>query len=161
MSPFFLYLILRLDTVLSVLGPLTFISGIAAFFLWAMYYILNGMIRSYRKELMDSEQAEKTDEEVMHDKGSEDDFALYISVRKAKTPVTILFFIFVSLIILLPTTKEAAAIYVVPKIVNNETIKTDAGNLYSLAIEALKGALIVKVKETEEEAHLIEGKEIE
>lgn len=45
-----------------------------------------------------------------------------------------------------PTTKELAVIKVVPAIANNETLREDAGELYTLAKEWLKDTLKVETK---------------
>lgn len=41
----------------------------------------------------------------------------------------------------LPSSKTAAAMYVIPAIANNETLRSEAGDLYKLAKEALKQAV--------------------
>lgn len=47
----------------------------------------------------------------------------------------------VSISVFAPSTKTAAAMIVVPAIVNNETLQEDAGEFYDLAKDALRGAL--------------------
>lgn len=41
----------------------------------------------------------------------------------------------------IPSTKTAATMYVVPAIVNNETLQEDAGEFYELAKDALRDAI--------------------
>jgi TRAP-type C4-dicarboxylate transport system permease large subunit len=48
---------------------------------------------------------------------------------------------------LLPSTKTAAAMVVIPAIVNNETIRKESGELYDLAKQALREAVTDKAKE--------------
>lgn len=48
---------------------------------------------------------------------------------------------------LVPSTKTAAAMVVIPAIVNNESLKNDAGELYQLAKQALKNAVAGDDKE--------------
>jgi hypothetical protein len=45
---------------------------------------------------------------------------------------------------LLPSTKTAAAMIIVPKIVNSPTIQHEAGDLYNLAKQALRDAIAPK-----------------
>lgn len=49
-----------------------------------------------------------------------------------------------TLAVLLPSTKTAAAMIVVPQIVNSPTIQHEAGDLYNLAKEALRDAIAPK-----------------
>lgn len=43
-----------------------------------------------------------------------------------------------------PTTKTMAAMYVLPKLANNEQLQQDAGDVYELAIQAIKEQLQTK-----------------
>ena len=52
--------------------------------------------------------------------------------------VTIITIIFISTATLTPTTKEAVAIYTLPKIANNETVHEISGNAADLVNEQLK-----------------------
>jgi len=49
--------------------------------------------------------------------------------------------------ILLPSTKTSAAMVVVPQIVNSPTIQHEAGDLYTLAKQALRDAIAPKHKQ--------------
>ena len=46
--------------------------------------------------------------------------------------------LFVMIFVLLPTKKDMAMIYVIPKIMNNEHIRQEAGEIYTIAKEAMK-----------------------
>lgn len=46
-----------------------------------------------------------------------------------------LFFLFVGVLTFVPTTKQAAAIIIVPKIANNEKVQDCGNRIYDLAIE--------------------------
>ena len=48
--------------------------------------------------------------------------------------MSVLFFV---AIVLTPTTKEAAAIYLVPKVANSQEVKKTCGELYNLAVDWL------------------------
>ncbi len=48
---------------------------------------------------------------------------------------------FVALSALIPSSKTAAAMYVIPAVANNETLRKEAGELYGLAKDALKDAI--------------------
>ena len=47
-------------------------------------------------------------------------------------------FLGILVLIFVPTTKEMAVIYTLPKIVNNENVQEEAGEIYALAKEWLK-----------------------
>jgi hypothetical protein len=53
----------------------------------------------------------------------------------------ILLFVCVPLAAITPSSKTAAAIYILPKIVNNETIKTESEEIYSLGKQWLKSQI--------------------
>lgn len=53
---------------------------------------------------------------------------------------------------LLPSTKTAAAMVIVPAIANNETIRKESGELYDLAKQALRDAVTDKAKSAAKEA---------
>ncbi len=48
------------------------------------------------------------------------------------------FFIFLVLAVICPTTKQAAVLYALPKIVNSETIQQESRELYDLAKQGLE-----------------------
>lgn len=58
--------------------------------------------------------------------------------------------IMILLFVAIPTKKDAAVIYIIPKIVNNETIQQEAGELYKIAKDALKESFPGQTKESEE-----------
>lgn len=62
--------------------------------------------------------------------------------------ITLFFFLAA---IFLPSTKQAAAIWLVPKIINNEKVQEDAGDIYDLAISQLKKQLEIPEQKEKEE----------
>lgn len=62
---------------------------------------------------------------------------LSIAVPMVLTPAWMLVF---ALAVFLPSTKTAAAMFVIPAIANNEAIQNEAGELYDLAKDALRQA---------------------
>ena len=70
---------------------------------------------------------------------------------KVCVPFFVLFFlVFFAISVFLPTTKQMAAITIVPKIVNNEKVQTMGNKIYDLAVEwmdELKPKKKSKVKE--------------
>jgi hypothetical protein len=69
------------------------------------------------------------------------------ALRRWIPGVAVLFVLAVITVTIVPTTKEAAAIYILPKIINSEfaseTLPADMRELYKLAIEAVKAKLAV------------------
>ena len=53
---------------------------------------------------------------------------------------------------LIPSTKTAAAMVIVPAIANNETIRKESGELYGLAKQALRDAVTDKAEDAAKEA---------
>ena len=71
-------------------------------------------------------------------------------VRKASNLTLIIAFVFSLVATLLPSTKQFAAIKVVPLILNSDALKqvaADASDLYSLGIKGLKEALTEAAKD--------------
>ena len=66
--------------------------------------------------------------------------------------MTIAWLVAVALAIFLPSTKTAAAMVVLPAIVNNEAIRKESGELYDLAKQALRKAATGKATEATKEA---------
>jgi len=51
-----------------------------------------------------------------------------------------------ALIVVVPTSKEFAMIYVIPKVANSQVIQKDVPELYQMAVDALKEKLVEKDK---------------
>lgn len=64
--------------------------------------------------------------------------SIFNSMKKALVAICIACFSFNCLIAFLPTTKEMAAIYVIPKIANNESLQSIGSEMMDLAKEWLK-----------------------
>lgn len=107
------YLILQLDTIISmiqILMPLNILYLITCFIIYIIFQdTLKDGFRSFFKWSM----------------------------------IFTVFNCFISLVCLtfLPNTKTACAIYIVPAIVNNEKLKDDASEIYELAVEKMKEIL--------------------
>lgn len=72
-------------------------------------------------------------------------------LKKAK-PVAALTVLLATVATLLPSSKTAAAMVIVPAIANNETIRKESGELYDLAKQALRDSVTDKAKEVTKEA---------
>ena len=109
-TPTFIYWITRLNGINVFLGIIMTLSIIAIFI------FLIGMIVT----------------KLEHDVEEYGIFKKYLLTSTyIFIPITILF-------ILTPTTKEACAIYVVPKIVNNEKVQNIGQEFYDLALDWMK-----------------------
>jgi hypothetical protein len=109
-TPSFIYWITRLNGINVFLGIIMTLSIIAIFI------FLIGMIVT----------------KLEHDVEEYGIFKKYLLTSTyIFIPITILF-------ILTPTTKEACAIYVVPKIVNNEKVQNIGQEFYDLALDWMK-----------------------
>ena len=109
-TPTFIYWITRLNGINVFLGIIMTLSIIAIFI------FLIGMIVT----------------KLEHDVEEYGIFKQYLLTSTyIFIPITILF-------ILTPTTKEACAIYVVPKIVNNEKVQNIGQEFYDLALDWMK-----------------------
>lgn len=64
--------------------------------------------------------------------------------------VTGVWFVCLLAAIFLPSTKTAAAMFVIPAVANNETIQKEAGDLYKLAKQALREAVDAPKDEAKE-----------
>lgn len=117
-TPSFIYWITRLNGINIFLGTIMSLSIIVVFI------FLIGMIVT----------------KLDHDVEEYGIFKRYlITSTYIFIPITILF-------ILTPTTKEACAIYVVPKIVNNEKVQNIGQEFYDLALDWMKELHPKKVK---------------
>lgn len=118
-TPSFIYWITRLNGINIFLGTIMTLSAIAVFI------FMIGMIVT----------------KVDHD---DEEYGIFKKYLLTSTyifiPITILF-------ILTPTTKEACAIYVVPKIVNNEKVQNIGQEFYDLALDWMKELHPKKVKQ--------------
>ena len=123
MSSFDLYLITRLDYINSAAGIGSFICCII--FGMAFVVMLRFKLCEYSDDPKDAEEW----------KG-------FIPAYKAIRSMALLgFLVFLPVFILVPTTKEAALIYALPKIVNNEDVRAESKEIYELCKSALKGAV--------------------
>jgi len=124
MNAWTIYWILQLDTINFVLVALTL--GIGAFAgITAIAGALNKSSGTFYPELSSSKKERELGE------------AQSRTAKRMLTP----FFILAALAAFSPSTKTAAAMVIVPAIANNETIRKEAGDLYSLAKQALREAV--------------------
>ncbi len=110
MSPWLVYLITRCDTISNNGALLAVVIFIASIILWICY------IANYINY---------------------PDAACVPKLNCAAKMVTCLFVPFLLLATFIPTTKEAATIYVLPAIVNNQTIQKESSELYQLTKDYL------------------------
>jgi hypothetical protein len=117
-----IYWILQLDSLVSASVGLAISSGIVLIFSVVMY-------------ATNSAEGYESEYHCMGKKGI-----------RLISPVFSVFFLVAAL---LPSSKTAAAMFIIPAIANNETIQKEAADLYSLAKQALTDA--VKPAKSEEE----------
>ena len=103
-----LYFIIILDAISSTCNTTAIISGIL-FTLMGAVYIVN------------------------YDKAVEDDRKVRIAIKPWMYLLSIVFSITTFLAIIVPTTKQAAVIYCLPKIVNNEQVQEIPDKLLELS----------------------------
>lgn len=124
MSHWMMYGLLKLDDLVSFFVVLTIIAGGVSFiglvFGYLMRHSMDGM--SFGLD----EEAEAAAATRMIKRGR---------VAGVCALGTLL------IVMLVPTTKQAAAVWLVPKVMNNEAIQGDAQELYGLALEALEKQL--------------------
>lgn len=129
-NPWVLYLILQLDSIKAALVGPTLLAGCVA---------VGGIIISC----------------VLYAAGREncDDDMVRMSRAGLKYGIAacVLFGILVTVEGLLPSTKNAAAIAIIPAIANSTVVQEEAGELYGLAKEAMKNLAGTKPKENEDE----------
>jgi hypothetical protein len=105
-----LYWIIKLDTFLDITGFLSFLLGLLAF---------TCIIGLFSCSIIQ-------------------DFKEFLSIWKKFSKYSIpLFIIFLSVSVFLPTTKQMAALIVLPKIINNEKVQEIPQKLLDLGIEWL------------------------
>ena len=109
-TPSFIYWITRLDNINVILMTFALISG-------------GGLIMSIVG--------------LINTTYAEDEKGILISCKCFRISAPILF-ITILFLTFLPTTKEACAIYIVPKIVNNEGIQNIGKEFYDLALDWMK-----------------------
>lgn len=118
-TPSFIYWITRLNGINIFLGTVMTLSAIA------LFIFVIGMIVT----------------KIDHDEEECGIFKKYLLITTyIFTSITILF-------LFTPTTKEACAMYVVPKIVNNEKVQNIGQEFYDLALDWMKELHPKKVKQ--------------
>ena len=123
-----LYWILQLDNIRDVVeGGLLFILS----FLLFIFFIISALTILLKAGYLD---------------GCKDEYAIYPPI--ISSIITIILVIIICCFVLtktfLPTTKNMAIITILPKIANNENIKTETKELYNLAKQGLKDLIITK-----------------
>lgn len=112
-SPFTLYLILMLDNIKGALVALLFASALPA----VICFIVT---------IVNSSCEYKSEEK-------------YFAAGKKGLKICVPLMVFALLTqALLPSSKQAAAIVIIPAIANNENVQREAGELYQLAKQGLK-----------------------
>ena len=109
-TPSFIYWITRLDYFTSISMMFAIISG------FGLLISIVGLINTTY---------------------SEDETGILISHKVLRISAPI-FFIAILFLTFLPTTKEACAMYIIPKIVNNEGIQNIGKEFYDLALDWMK-----------------------
>ena len=112
-TPFQIYLVMQLDSFLSIF---------TAFLIFSFLYA--GVVCLFHLNDFSEEKKQK-----------------WPSRKKAIKLAVSIFFVSSVLLSLTPSTKTAAAMIVIPAIVNNENLQNEASELYLLAKDALKSAI--------------------
>lgn len=113
------YWVLQLDSIGGLLVAATILSGIAT------------CVTLFIGALM-------TDRDFCH---SEQQDAQWLKVKRLSLQFFIATCVFAPCATLIPSTKTAAAMIVLPALVNNTSVQHEAGDLYKLAKEALAHAV--------------------
>lgn len=124
MSAWTLYLITRLDTLVGISTTAAIIGGVAV--------LISVPATMFGRDTI--KDGERLDSKSLMAEGS----MLMATARRVRTWAIVAVVLGVLGITFLPTTKQAAVIYVLPKVANNEQLQTEAGELYGLAKEYLK-----------------------
>lgn len=131
LTPFQVYLVMQLDSI----STLAFILGVLSAIVFTIFficYVLDNAASKYHPELSDS-KAEAARAEM----------SLGIAKKAG-----VLAALSLTLGTFLPSTKTAAAMIVLPAIVNSQTVQTEAGELYGLAKEGLRNLVKSNTKST-------------
>lgn len=132
-TPSTIYWITRLDNVRLIINLLTILFA----FLFAILFAI-GLDRA----TVEKHYTYHTDEYINSTRSLGDKI---VCMSLAPFVVWLILFIVNAFI---PTTKEAAAMYVIPAIVNNEKVQTVGNRLYDLAIEWMDEFKPTKKEET-------------
>lgn len=131
-----MYLLTRLDIVLTAAGISALLSGVMIGLV--IWFAADELLRLER-QLEEAKRGNWTlpdvpDIERKIKETKETEVRLF-------TGALIIFLTSISLLLFLPSEKSMYKIIIVPKIVNNETIRSDYKELYDLAVDALKEKL--------------------
>ena len=131
-----MYLITRLDIVLTAAGVFALLSGVTiGLIIWfasdELIRLEKQLPRSKRGD-WDVPDAVEIERKIKETKNLE---------VKGVAWLLLIFLTSLSLLLFLPSEKSMCKIIIVPKIVNNETIRSDYKELYGLAVDALKETL--------------------
>ena len=131
-----MYLLTRLDIVLTAAGISALLSGVTIGLV--IWFAADELLRLER-QLKEAKRGDWTlpdvpDIERKIKETKETEVRLF-------TGALIIFLTSISLLLFLPSEKQMYKIIIVPKIVNNETIRNDYRELYDLAVDALKETL--------------------
>ena len=131
-----MYLITRLDTILTFAGIFTVLS--AATLLIVLVACANHQ-EGLKNQLYRAKKGDwDVPDAVEIERDLEENEAL---AKKSSIWLLLIFLACISLLLFLPSEKSMYKIIIVPKIVNNETIRNDYRELYDLAVDALKEKL--------------------
>lgn len=131
-----MYLLTRLDIVLTAAGISALLSGVM---IGLVLWIAADELLRLERQLGEAKRGNWTlpdvpDIERKIKETKETEVRLF-------TGALIIFLTSISLLLFLPSEKSMYKIIIVPKIVNNETIRSDYKELYDLAVDALKEKL--------------------
>lgn len=123
-SAWTIYWVMQMDNIASMFLVAAVVGGVAAILLWCIY---NDAASSCPEEWGSSDYRAKYQRKL--DMAP----ALFKRARQITVLAALLFIV----AYLLPSTKTAAAMLVIPAVANNETVQKEAGELYGIAKDAL------------------------
>lgn len=120
-TPFEIYLVMQLNNISCLLGVTALVSGIVTF----GCYLFGAIEKSSSKISPESSWSQREAENAV---------ALFGIGKKA----AVILVVSGLLAAFTPSSSTAAAMIVIPKIANSETIQKEAGDLYDIAKDALR-----------------------
>lgn len=135
-SPFTVYLVMQLDSIGATVTFASVITGVLAAVLFLFASSERGSSQSYPDHEISKRQAANADR-------------LFSKVK----PAFVCASIFCALSVLLPSSKTAAAMYVIPAIANSEAVQNEAGDLYEMAKQAMRKLTADEAKPADPDRH--------
>lgn len=131
MTAFQVYLILQLDTIKVAMGVPIAISAVFAIAGTIMYFCSLDNLKPHIDYETDADSEARIEEAKRWNSTSKKMLSFFVPV----------FVLFVCATTLLPSTKTAAAVVLIPALTQNEELNSDLGEIYNLGIQRIKELL--------------------